>query len=727
MKKCFIFFGAVMLFTAKLCNALAMESHILDFSITNKYEQVQSICWRQEELYVLTNKGIYTWDTNEKEIKSVYDMSVFEQYMYQQTRPSERTESALWEKAISVVFSDGEFVYGMQPYSGDIYTIDNDGLHKVYQVPDELLYSQGTETCKEIIDIEKIDEDFYILLSLDPYNHLNSSQLFWFHDEKATLIDADNVQCISRGPGETLVIAHECEKVSISVFDPAKQIVYDSLNMITGENLRGLVWNDADKHYVWISGGEIRVANEDGSLFTRAYTPVNKLSSQSSVSCSNKGMYAFSYGKHVFIQNVSGDTSLEQTVLRVSGKLNPELLIEFSVEYPNVIVQENNENRSPETSILSQDSEIDIFVLSAPGTFFNMKTKGYLAEIGDPNLTSWINSLYPEIVRVSQYNGQFVGVPINMRVNSWTINESVWNNLSIGDYPQTYEQLLSKVELWLNDYAEDYPDFTLSDIQQNGLDVLISSIIKEHVFQCEMNGKPIRFDDPSFEQTLTLIIEKISLFSQEHDQWGMPLLSSYSQGFGIDYSEGNRMVMILPPTLEENTPQFILSDLELIAISEMSSKKDIAQQFIAWYVKQLTETTKYKLSYELNEPVENQNYQTRLNELCNELIAYKNGIDNVSTDNERLWLVEEIDRIERQIETLANNRWSISQESISQYRRLADRIRIPDESIFFNSNALNDVDNIVLQFCERGLKESQLTVLVSELNRIANMVTFENQ
>ena len=163
------------------------------------------------------------------------------------------------------------------------------------------------------------------------------------------------------------------------------------------------------------------------------------------------------------------------------------------------------------------------------------------------------------------------------------------------------------------------------------------------------------------------IIQNAELLSEDHDQWGMPILSSYSQGFGISYNDSHRVSMLLPPTLDEESDQRLSADIEVLAIHAASQKKEAAETFVSWYVENLSTTMRYEMSPEENDPVENPNYPIRLQELNTELAALKQQMDSTDDAEKQSELEDAIIRKENQIEILADSQWSISKESIDCY------------------------------------------------------------
>lgn len=98
-------------------------------------------------------------------------------------------------------------------------------------------------------------------------------------------------------------------------------------------------------------------------------------------SCSATGLYALANGRYIFIRDITGDEAASQTILTVAGYLNPDMLIQFSLDNPDIAVLQSSQ--SAQNAALSGDYTVDMFTLTAPGDFAAMKEKGYLASMQD--------------------------------------------------------------------------------------------------------------------------------------------------------------------------------------------------------------------------------------------------------------------------------------------------------------------------------------------------------
>lgn len=705
------------------------DDMIIDIDAITRNETILSMCWLNDSLYVLGTQGIYCVELGNPEIKKTVDLSNSTQYRYTQERPESAQEQTLWLRAIQFLYSDGEDLFGIHPYSGDVFMIAG-GFVSIATIPHEILYSDELMGFREIKQVSYVDNVLFILLGTDNYDEPEKTELYAFDlvkkDTGVKLIE--NIQYITPGPSNSLIATPKDQFGVLKQYEYKNESFVDvTVSLPEMETCTGLLWSEKIQSYIYFTNGKIERMSSGGERNIAAYVPLTYCYDNTPVACSNSGMYALGSGNYIFIRDITVQEPVINNVLTVLGHLHPEMIIDFSVSHPDIAIV-NYGNASAIDAALSSDASVDLFILRSPGDFRLFKEKGYVASFDDQNIINLVNTLYPEIRDVILLDDKVMGVPISLSINSWSINETIWQELALGNVPQTYSELFHKIGEWLDEYAEQYPDYCLSDIQQNGVTMLVEAVVREYVFQNEETEYPISFNTDTFRNVMCSIIDNSYLLSDEYDQWGMPIISSYSQGFGVSYTDGQKVTMLLPPSIDENHTQRMNASMELLAIHQASNRKEIAEEFVSWYVAHLDHTEKYRMSLELRDPIENPNYILRVNEITNEIDELNALISEGDTSNAVTNIPELIARKYNQLESLENIRWSISEESITLYRNMADKMRIAYDSVYFDeSNGFSSIMSVISRFTADGLDNSELDALISELDRVAFMVYIESQ
>lgn len=703
----------------------------LDLTEMQHYEMASSLCWIDDYLYVLGNKGVYSWKSGSEKMNTVIDLTAAFNYDYVQDCPEDESEAAVWNQMLQLIFTDGEALYGLHPYSGMIKKIEGNAQTDVAEIQQEYLYSEDMEAYREIRQAVYAYKKLYLLLGTDTYEEYDKTELYAFDldTSEMELVDIEGVNSIMLGAEGTLLIqTNDALSCTVQYDVESGTLGEEILTVGEDERIAGVAWDAVDQRYVRFVQGQVVTCDADGNEIVKAYIPIFDATENVPAACSATGLYALANGRYIFIRDITGDEAASQTILTVAGYLNPDMLIQFSLDNPDIAVLQSSQ--SAQNAALSGDYTVDMFTLTAPGDFAAMKEKGYLASMQDGQLRDWSKTLYQEIQNVIYSGEELLAAPIAINVNSWTMDETMWNELELGEYPTNYDELFEKIAVWLDDYASEYPDYTLSDIQQNGMETLVAAVMKDYIIQNADQGGQFTFKTDVFRNVLMSIAAHAELLSEEHDQWGMPILSSYSQGFGVSYNDSHRVVMMLPPALNADGEQAMNTEIEVLAIHNASKNKDIAEKFIAWYVAHLSDTVSYELSLEKNEPIENPNYPIRVQEVTDELQDLKKKLEETDDPDKQAELEEQIFRKENQLEGLADMQWSISQESIDCYRSVAKNMKIAYESPLFGSGeggGMQAVNDVIAKFCEDGLVESEVDGLISELDRVTFMVSMEGR
>ena len=722
---------AVLVLLVLLVAAVAFAEGDVALNLTqvHDYEVADSLCYVGDTLYMLGTYGVYAYQDGE--LSTAVDLSDTYLYRYNQERPEDETEASIWEKAISVIFTDGQTLYGLQPYSGQIFQLTEGKLEPYTQLPEDILYVQSDDFYREIKGTTMNNGKLFLLLGTDNYNEYDKTELaiFDFATQDVMYSGITGIQSIAQGEDCDLIIYTQDDENAIWKYNANSDMNESEVMKLEGmEAPSGMAFYQGK--LVYFADNRVYEVDEAGNRLVKAYIPVQYAMVSTSAACSEAGVYAYPYANHVFLRDISKDGESTQTVLTLMGSVSPDMLVNFSIEHPDVAVVSAQTLNSSEIqqAALSGDDSIDLFVVSAPGSYTALKEKGYLAAIDNELLCADAKTLYPAIQNVIFDGETLLGYPISLMLDSWTVNETQWKNMELGEYPTTYAELFDKIKVWLDEYALDYPDYTLADIQQMGIDGLVTMMVKAYVAQNENEDGQISFDTEEFHSLMALVAQNQQLFAEENEQWGMPLISSYYMGFGITYADRDAMVMLIPPTLEKGQQQTLNANIEVICISASSKKQEAAKAFVAYCAEHLAQMTQYEIHPNMTAPVESTTYKARLETLNSELNDLQDRYAKEENDEKKYTLEDEITAKQEMIASVEDGKWAISPESIEIYRKTAEQMTIPYQSKFSSngSDGFGMLSDVILQYCADGLEESEVNALIHELNRVADMVYMEN-
>ena len=708
----------------------AEETGTVNLTDAHAYDTAASLCFIEDTLYMLGSYGVYEYKDNA--LKTLVDLTDAYMYRYNQQRPEDAAGAAAWDKIIGYLFTDGEVLYGLHPYTGQVFKIEDGLLNACAQIPENLLYVEEEDFFREIKGITYAGEKLILLLGTDTYDDYAKTEivLIDLNDQEYRVSDIKNVQSIAASAAGKLLVYVEAEQAAIWQYDIAEDTLEKLVEQIEdGNSPSGLA--GYKQSVVYLEDSKVMLVDENGNDLVKAYMPIQYAHTSTPSACSESGMYAYPYSNYVFLRDIGTKGEAKQTVLTLMGNVSSKTVIDFTIQNPDIAVV-STESMNPNELIqaaVSGDSGIDLFVLSAPGDFYSMKEKGYISALNTSGkLLGEASRLYPAMKDVV-FNGDLLfGYPVSVSPKSWMVNETKWNELNLGDYPKTYNELFEKIEMWLNEYAADYPEYTLADVQQMGLNILVLSMVEEYIHENEASGKQLTFDTPAFREMMKCVSDNAYLLSEENEQWGMPLLTSMYLGFGTCYTDSDLNAMILPPALDLNEDQSLYAEMDILAVNAASKNAEAAVRFVEFCVENLSNTARYEMEPELNEPVESSTYYVRAAELQDELKDLAEQLEEA--DQETRYAIEEkILQAEVKLKQLEERKWEIDPKSIEIYRSAAENLKVSYKSPLLlkgENGGYESLRAVVDKYCTQDFSDSDINALIAELDRVATMVYLES-
>lgn len=84
-----------------------------------------------------------------------------------------------------------------------------------------------------------------------------------------------------------------------------------------------------------------------------------------------------------------------------------------------------------------------------------------------------------------------------------------------------------------------------------------------------------------------------NVLNANKENYGMPLIYTYEQGFGVAYNDDEQTRMMLMPAISVNEQQRLSGTLTLLTMSSKSTQQPAALRLIEYCVEHLDEQTQY--------------------------------------------------------------------------------------------------------------------------------------
>ena len=735
------------LFAIMLCLALCLSMQVIlkaDDTIVatnlHDYEVVKDLCWLNEELYMLGSFGVYKWTAEKQQPKLVLDLSEAHDFEHMEQRPDDVDQALAWDSAIQYIFTDETHLISLHPYSGILYRIIDGELCTWETMPDNVLFTEkdGFKVYRGIKDVVWQNDKLYLLLPVINTEEREKYELVSFdpHDQSIANYSFSGLQTIYRGKKGNLL-------AEIKSSNSSDEVIYAEIDVSTSEavigniifreknGIDGVVWCDQLSGYLYSEPGMIYLGNGRDTANVKGYIPTS-FANGYSADCSDKGLYAYSNGAYVFIRNIYGSNDTEAKILNILGSVDPNIIVQFSIENPDIAVIVDNQGNIDEKmlqTVFTHDDDTDIYISQVPGAFASLKDKGFASSLSQSErLTAKAREFYPEIQKVLFQDGELLAYPLTFSPSTWTLNIDWWNKFDLGDYPLNYEELTEDIAKWVENFAEDNPDYVLFDNQQD-LNMYVTSIIKEYILQNEeAMGEAFSFNTDEFKRVMMAVIKHKDAFLSSTEYYGMPILSSYYQGFGVFASDGCNNIMIAPPAFDKNDQQLVSAQMDLLIVNPASDNIEKAIRFIEFCADSTDITMLYMMCPGLDMPVRSKQIEKRLSIVSSELEELERSLESVADDKKESLLLE-IQNKTKNINYLNENVWEISSESIENYKEIGSKLHIPYRSQYFKNDSLGgltSIISIVNRFCDQGLDESTLSQMIAELDHIVRMMHMES-
>ena len=698
------------------------------------------ICELEGAAYLLGNKGVYRWDYAGSEPERILDLSLNQQGGLAFTPPESKVERMLWEGGMHYLFTDGQRLYGLHPYTGQVFTIEEGGASPLACIPpDQFFYTdQEQRLAKGIESLVYSAGHLYLALSSFTMEAGDVRELFAWDLVAAqmTPMNAPGAQAAFPGPkGELLIRRAEDEdetgnalpRTAIWRYDIAAQTYLEPVWDETIEAGTGYVWKEKE-NALYFTGGQGRVVKVvgEGKSQVKAYLPFQFGSSQDQAFFSSGGAYVYLGAGSVFVRDVSGTGERLQSSVCINGMLDPMIAIAFSQERPDIslrIEQDRSDFLSVQESMVSANTQVDLYIVSSARAYREIREKGYAAPIEDKELIRQARCFYPAVQDALFQDGQLMAFPASFSARTWTINRTVWNRLGLGAYPRTFGDLFALMQTWNERYAETYPEYRLVETY-GGLKNIVALIVKQYLLQHETEDRPVTFEDPAFREALQAALENSDMLDAQGSE-GAAIIMTYPQYFGVGYNDSDEVVTVPPPALNADAPQMVEGTMELFVLNPLSKQRDAALDFLSFYAGQMSDTARYSLDPSLDVPTRPDGFKQAQEELLQRIARLEALLPTVE-DIDKTDLQAEIDRERERYDRRAETNWIISQESIEIYRELAKHLVIPLKSIFTN-DPLNSVNDQVIDQVIQRLVDGQLSIdqFIRELDKKAQMMFSE--
>ncbi len=352
-------------------------------------------------------------------------------------------------------------------------------------------------------------------------------------------------------------------------------------------------------------------------------------------------------------------------------------------------------------AMVSGGDEFDILRLNVNYLdFTRLMEKGYCEDLsGSQIISDFFSSTYDVVQNAMSLDGKVYGVPVMLDINcfgSYMDKKDLNAFLTESgiEVPKTYLDWMQLLTDWgKKGYYETYSDYVPTN-NGNPINGLLSNVLDAYFYYMEATGQELTLDTPLLRTLLTAVANVDASDWYVEPDWDdeeamdefFSRESLFDDYVSLDVQKTS-WSSVFPLSLSDETEPVIPLNMEILFINPRSQHKEAAIRYLEAYVQALDVYTKTKLCPGMNDPIEDEYYESNLQSMQENLDSLNKQLEKATEEDVKETLRQQIADLEEYMTTYAaENRYYATEESIAAYRALDKYFFVPtqDNSIYAN-------------------------------------------
>lgn len=363
----------------------------------------------------------------------------------------------------------------------------------------------------------------------------------------------------------------------------------------------------------------------------------------------------------------NADQQITLTIYQSSGRSSDYQI--FLSSYPDIELSFIGSTNAEEQFIqdaLTKTSTTDIYQMTDLSILHSISEKKMGKDLSSsPAIKTAVQNMYPAFADVFSANGCIWAVPSTCYLTVLGYNKEFFEKFDL-PIPTTVMELLDLTEQWLLYYAADYPEIRF-DPFSSGL--TLDAILRQYEVEKGISGQALTFSDEYLASIITkyLELEKLHLLTVQPYHVEMSAFNTIDLPHSAQYQP-----LILP--IQKDAMAVISNaymEVEYYVVNPYSEHISEAVAFLESVCASWDITTSVLLLQKYDKAIESPTYKTDYVELTEKRETIEKMLQT-STLIENDTLQSELLRIQHEIELLQLNRWIVTEEEITFYKRISD-------------------------------------------------------
>ena len=554
--------------------------------------------------------------------------------------------------AITQIFSDGEKLYALNHYNGQVFTIDFDeqGASFNYVVtlqnttplfnPDETdwmaeQYGYYTSPTKVI----KVG-DWMLWQSRDRNARSNRSRVLAFNLKTGAVKQAvlPLIAAMSTyKDGKALIVGqvgkHSYDEegqailpsYTLHAYDPATdELVYlAALNPGSVSGLRTVAYSEELDLVIYQDKTRLMGWSGETGLEQVGFIPTS-MSIENALCVGDMLLYCTTDNDGITAANIQKGYAPVQSVNITGGTMN-KVVSRFDPDWNGVPFYYTDvpADMALEDYLVSEGGPDLIKPIVRDGEFTRLLECGYLMDLSAyPEIKDYVDLLYPAYQELVNREGGIYGVPVYANsYRGWYINKEVMTamGLTAEDIPTDLVGMIEFAQKWNDEWAEKYPHYTLLNNTENYRNRFLHALLDEWQEYCQYSGQELNYDDPIVREVLTALDAADFTKIDEALKQTNPEISEYKQaliwtgckdvGNFATYMEESSDRIFIPLKITKDTPYVAaVESVQVWTVNAKSANADAAVAMLAEQIKLIDDVHAYVLRTDKTEPVESDSW-----------------------------------------------------------------------------------------------------------------------
>lgn len=615
-------------------------------------------------------------------------------------------QRAIVGEEVLVLAADDARLYGVNPYTGGVGTIDADGVAWAQGHFDLSLTTDASGWARTIPTALALDGKVYLLVDAyeeapdAPFNY----QLVEVNAEtgEGRRCGVSGVRCVSpyREGSLLLLRAGGGGRYVLSRYDPLSGELTDLPHALPDVELQlgGLAWDAASDTIYYADESGIWRAEGDRPFERVGPQGYGYITEHSQGWVLPDGRYALLIDG-VDVIDVSALANA-QNVLRLCLNLQDAGTAEiFQAEHPDALLDARYEFLSASQvaqRIRAGDAETDVYQITVDDSFGPLADKGYAASLAPSSeIVQDVASLWPSVREaITNAEGEPVAYPQSLRLSLWQVDAELWRTY-FGDepVPATWTALFDAMRRFEQGPG---PEDGYFFVEEWAYKDMVMRVLRAYIEQHDTRDGPLSFQTPGLREALQALarVNEVMLargITYESEADAFPYEETLSRSLFFTFGGGDDLcpldsdsLSLLPFRFDEGDSPVLCGYLSVLIINPLSARQELARAYIACATRKEADVGRwYRLHPDATEPVEKPAYAARMKEYEDKIAALEAQMEALPPDDPMARALQgEIERVQWYLDHSDFLRWQVSPKGIEQWRTLAPHLRFFERSLY---------------------------------------------